>query len=817
MISNLIRFICALIIYFTCPILCSASEIIYENTTRSGNINSDELWRGTITITGDVIIHDQATVTIEPGTVVRFSANSDDQRHGGNVPNTDPLYFLNDPQTKPSSMCSIEVFGGALVAIGTLDKKILFTSTSSSPIRGDWHSIQYGKEGSVLVLQNTVIEYGTQGIQINLFPKYGNISLNNNVIKHIVSCGICGFGPTPGESYYNPIIISNNDISDCGHGAIELDEGFIIENNYLHDNLWSFGDGPAGSGLATTINNSVIRNNKFQNNRYGLMLSSVNRSLIFKNIFICNNFDIFGSDHDSDTVVSEYEKGPINSNSLPSTPQTQVTEIYVATFGRAPDPAGLGYWVGQVEVGFLTIDQVAQSFFDQPETKAKYPQGTTNPTFITTIYQNVLNRDPDPAGLNYWVGELDRKAFSRSQAIMAIINGAKAASGDLKDAAILANKMKVGLYFAAATLGPQLDSSTMLFHAHNAMISIDSTAVSVTTAMANIDTLVKTIFSCQPLFSLADLNGKWSVHGLYAGDIANTYGWNYLTATVSNGNWQSFDQVNWGATRTNYSESIHISDDGVVAFPGNYNGIMDNSKIIVIGTGTSEGKTGNPGLSAFVKMSGNYFTANDLATNWFAHCLHVGNGGNADGWTHVALTVDHSGHASSFGLVSSIPGLSNVINGTLSISADGIITADGLHGVMAPDKTLMVITDSREDTSVVSYDMIFLVRAGATFSQDDLTGNWVMHALMADNGANRWAHGDATFDSTGSLSYSGVTTSNGTTFDDTGQVIIDSGGTVTFAGRPDMYGIMSPYKNILIVTGNTNYGSERAMLVYVKR
>jgi len=502
---------------------------------------------------------------------------------------------------------------------------------------------------------------------------------------------------------------------------------------------------------------------------------------------------------------------------LPSTPQTQVTEIYVATFGRAPDPVGLGYWVGQVEVGFLTIDQVAQSFFDQSETKAKYPQGTTNAAFITAIYQNVLNRTPDQAGLNYWIGELNRGAFSRSQAIMAIINGAKAVTGDPTDAAILANKMKVGLYFAAATLGPQLDSSTMLLHAHNAMTSIDSTAVSVTTAMGNIDTLVKQIFSSQPLFSLEDLNGKWSMHGLYAGDNANTYGWGYLTTTISNGNWQSFDQVDWGGAGTNDSGSVQISDDGVVAFPGDYNGIMDNNKIIIIRTGASGGGTGGPGLSAFVKMSGNYFSTNDLATNWFAHCLHVGNGGNADGWTHVALTIDHSGHVSSFGLVSSIPGLSNIINGALSISTDGIITADGLHGVMAPDKTLMVITDSREDTSVISYDMIILVRAGATFSQDDLTGNWVMNALMAENGANRWAHGDATFDSTGNLSYSGVTTSNGTTFDDTGQATIDSGGTVTFAGRPDMYGVMTPYKNIMIVTGNTNHGSERTMLVYVKR
>lgn len=168
--------------------------------------------------------------------------------------------------------------------------------------------------------------------------------------------------------------------------------------------------------------------------------------------------------------------------------RSQVTEIYVATFGRAPDTAGLAYWVGQVGNKHLTVNQVAQSFFDQPETTAKYPQGTSNSAFITTIYQNVLNRNPDQAGLNYWVGELDRGAFGRHQAIMAIINGAKAATGSQTDAAILANKDQVGEYFAASPLGALSDSSKLLLYAKNVMSSIDSNPESVTAAKTYIDT-----------------------------------------------------------------------------------------------------------------------------------------------------------------------------------------------------------------------------------------------------------------------------------------------------------------------------------------
>ena len=47
--------------------------------------------------------------------------------------------------------------------------------------------------------------------------------------------------------------------------------------------------------------------------------------------------------------------------------EQQVAELYVATFNRAPDAAGLAYWVNSA----LTIEEIAQSFFDQPETQVQ--------------------------------------------------------------------------------------------------------------------------------------------------------------------------------------------------------------------------------------------------------------------------------------------------------------------------------------------------------------------------------------------------------------------------------------------------------------
>ncbi len=169
--------------------------------------------------------------------------------------------------------------------------------------------------------------------------------------------------------------------------------------------------------------------------------------------------------------------------------QTQAAEIYVATFERAPDYSGLMYWVGQVQNGALTIDQVAQSFFNQPETMAKYDDNTTNAQFITTVYQNILSRDPDAAGLAYWVSELDQGTFRRDQAIMALINGAKAATGSAADAAMLSNKTQVGSYFANSSAGDLASNSNFMTWAQAVMDFATATSTGIDSARAYIEQL----------------------------------------------------------------------------------------------------------------------------------------------------------------------------------------------------------------------------------------------------------------------------------------------------------------------------------------
>ncbi len=59
----------------------------------------------------------------------------------------------------------------------------------------------------------------------------------------------------------------------------------------------------------------------------------------------------------------------VTSLSATEANRENVAKLYVATFDRAPDAAGLDYWVNTP----LSLEEIAQSSFDQDETKTLYP------------------------------------------------------------------------------------------------------------------------------------------------------------------------------------------------------------------------------------------------------------------------------------------------------------------------------------------------------------------------------------------------------------------------------------------------------------
>lgn len=148
-------------------------------------------------------------------------------------------------------------------------------------------------------------------------------------------------------------------------------------------------------------------------------------------------------------------------------------QLYVSYFGRPADYYGLKNYTEQLEAlkaptTFVALTAAVQSptatpalkalvnsFSSSPESIALY--GNDNSTigiskFVNAVYRNVLNRDADVEGLNFWVGEIAAGRLSKTNAAAAITEGALSNTSEqgLLDKATVENKTQVATNFTAA-------------------------------------------------------------------------------------------------------------------------------------------------------------------------------------------------------------------------------------------------------------------------------------------------------------------------------------------------------------------------------
>ena len=83
----------------------------------------------------------------------------------------------------------------------------------------------------------------------------------------------------------------------------------------------------------------------------------------------------------------------------------QAYRLYKAAFNRSPDTAGLGYWIANLDQG-MSLRLVSTAFIGSAEFQALYGVDTSDSELIELLYNNVLSRDPDADGLDYWQGQL---------------------------------------------------------------------------------------------------------------------------------------------------------------------------------------------------------------------------------------------------------------------------------------------------------------------------------------------------------------------------------------------------------------------------
>ncbi len=188
-----------------------------QDKIRSGFIGN-EIWSGTINVTGDLFVYPPATLTIKPGTTVYVSPTDNAPKFSIEVL-PDGFNDIDPTRLKAYDETHITI-NGKIIALGTKERPIIFTSAAENPKIADWSQLNLD-EGSRL--DYVIAEYlRTPSVNGD------GVEITNSIFRHIMWGGIS-------LSDKSPRII-NNTIYDCGHEGIDVHGGEpYIANNFIYE------------------------------------------------------------------------------------------------------------------------------------------------------------------------------------------------------------------------------------------------------------------------------------------------------------------------------------------------------------------------------------------------------------------------------------------------------------------------------------------------------------------------------------------------------------------------------------------------------
>lgn len=93
------------------------------------------------------------------------------------------------------------------------------------------------------------------------------------------------------------------------------------------------------------------------------------------------------------------------------TTQDKIAGLYAAFFDRAPDKAGFDMWTGKLTTGTATLNDIAAGFAEHATFTSTYGS-MSNQQFVEAIYQNVLGRAGDAAGIANQVAALNNGTYA---------------------------------------------------------------------------------------------------------------------------------------------------------------------------------------------------------------------------------------------------------------------------------------------------------------------------------------------------------------------------------------------------------------------
>ncbi len=235
----------------------------------------DTIWSGEVLIDGILTVAPEVTLEIRPGTVVRFTRMDSNRDLIG-----EHELFIQ----------------GVLLARGTAEQPILFTSAESDPAPGDWGAINMMASPDENVLEYCRVEYGYRGFHAHFaVGRLENSIFTNNTRgaqfqESTVVISACRF-----ENNYNGLQFRDSTvtISDCYiaggywgmrtvYSQLEM-SGCLVENNLIN-------------GVNFRDSDVAFTGNTLRNNRRGLYLQRTKGIVVDNQILANSEHGIFLED-----------------------------------------------------------------------------------------------------------------------------------------------------------------------------------------------------------------------------------------------------------------------------------------------------------------------------------------------------------------------------------------------------------------------------------------------------------------------------------------------------------------------------------------
>ncbi|MBT0652316.1 NosD domain-containing protein [Geomobilimonas luticola] len=181
-------------------------------------IAKDATWEGDIVITGDVHVPAGITLTIAPGTTVRFRKIAPDGDRN--------LFGVESPYYPQAEI----IVTGRLIARGTAGKPVIFTSAEAKPEPADWGSLNFlGSKGNVI--EQCRIEYAYNGVHSH----GGQVFIKDNTfVKNAVAISVKKEDEavgTPGFGIPADITVTGNLVEENKGGInVRISKGVITRN-----------------------------------------------------------------------------------------------------------------------------------------------------------------------------------------------------------------------------------------------------------------------------------------------------------------------------------------------------------------------------------------------------------------------------------------------------------------------------------------------------------------------------------------------------------------------------------------------------------